>query len=71
MRRKGDMDTVVGKRPPHSGGSGKPSGKSSATHKSLITRNLKLAFGPVTNEKLPDRWLELLDQIDSKEDKKS
>ncbi len=71
MSRKGDMDTLVGRKPPHSGGSGKPPGKSSATHKALITRNLKLAFGPVTNEKLPDRWLELLGEIDSDEDKQS
>ena len=71
MSRKGDMDTLVGRKPPHSGGSGKPPGKSSATHKSLITRNLKLAFGPVTNEKLPERWLELLGEIDGNEDKQS
>jgi len=65
------MDTIVGRKPPHSGGNGKPPGKSSATHKSLITRNLKLAFGQVTSEKVPDRWLELLDQLDKNEDKKS
>ena len=65
------MDTLVGRKTPHSGGSGKPPGKSSATHKALITRNLKLAFGPVTNEKLPDRWLELLGEIDGNEDKPS
>lgn len=71
MSRKGDMDTLVGRKPPHSGGSGKPPGKSSATHKALITRNLKLAFGPVANEKLPERWLELLGEIDTNEDKQS
>lgn len=65
------MDTLVGRKPPHSGGSGKPPGKSSATHKALITRNLKLAFGPVANEKLPERWLELLGEIDTNEDKQS
>ncbi len=64
------MDTVVGRKPPHSGGAGKPAGNSSATHKALITRNLKLAFGPVTSEKIPERWIELLDQLDG-EDKKS
>src|SRR5262249_472779 len=71
MTRKGDMDTLVGKRPPHSGASGKPPGKSSATHKARIPRNLTPGFGPVTNEKLPDRWLELLDEIDGNEGKKS
>jgi hypothetical protein len=66
------MDTLVGRKPPHSSGSGKqPPGRSSATHKALITRNLKLAFGPVTNEKLPERWLELLDQLDDAEGNKS
>ena len=64
------MDTIVGRKPPHSGGNGKPPGKSSATHKALITRNLKLAFGQVTSEPVPERWLELLDQLDKAEDKK-
>ena len=70
MRRKGEMDTIVGRKPPHSTGNGKPPGRSSATHKALITRNLKLAFGQVTSEALPERWLELLDQLDKSEDKK-
>ncbi|MFZ2031364.1 MAG: NepR family anti-sigma factor [Vitreimonas sp.] len=64
------MDTLVGRKPPHSDGNGKLPGKSSATHKSLITRNLKLAFGQVTSEQVPDRWLQLLDQLDENEEKK-
>lgn len=64
------MDTIVGRKPPHSTGNGKPPGRSSATHKSLITRNLKLAFGQAAAEPLPESWLRLLDQLDKNEDDK-
>ncbi len=43
----------------------------SAAHKSLITRNLRLAYGEVASEGVPQRFLELLDKIGDAEDKKS
>ncbi len=43
----------------------------SAAHKSLITRNLRLAYGEVAGEGVPQRFLELLDKIGDAEDKKS
>lgn len=69
MRQKGEMDTIVGQKPPQSAGNGKPPGNSSAAHKALITRNLKLAFGQAAAEPLPESWLRLLDQLDKTEDK--
>ena len=49
---------------------GKRKGKS-ATHKGLITRNLRLAYGQVASEPMPKRFLDLLDQIDEPEDDQS
>ncbi len=43
----------------------------SAAHKSLITRNLRLAYGEVASEGVPQRFLELLDKLGDAEDKKS
>jgi hypothetical protein len=40
-----------------------------ATHKALITRNLRLAFGEVASEPVPDRFLDLLAKLDSGEKK--
>jgi len=37
----------------------------------LITRHLRLAYGEVTSEGVPDRFLEILNRIDDSEGKKS
>lgn len=58
-----DMDAVLNKNPEDAG---RRKGKASA-NKSLITRNLRLAYGEVTSEGVPDRFLDLLGQIDRKE----
>ena len=58
-----DMDAVLNKNPEDAG---RRKGKASA-NKSLITRNLRLAYGEVTSEGVPDRFLELLEKIDRKE----
>lgn len=68
MRRKDEMETVVSKRPPqevHKARKG-----TASNHKALITRNLRLAFGEVASEAVPDRFIELLGKIDSAEEKK-
>ena len=43
----------------------------SAAHKSLITRNLRLAYGEVASEGVPQRFLDLLDKLGDAEDKNS
>lgn len=43
----------------------------SATHKALITRNLRLAYGEVASEPVPQRFLDLLQQLGDAEEKKS
>ncbi|MEQ1819305.1 MAG: NepR family anti-sigma factor [Terricaulis sp.] len=58
-----DMDAVLNKNPEDAG---RRKGKASA-NKSLITRNLRLAYGEVQSEGVPDRFLELLEKIDRKE----
>lgn len=58
-----DMDAVLNKNPDDAG---RRKGKASA-NKSLITRNLRLAYGEVTSEGVPDRFLEILGKLDSKE----
>ncbi len=60
-----DMDAVLNK---HSDDSGKRKGKAS-THKSLITRNLRLAYGEVASESVPKRFLDILDKLEDGEDK--
>ena len=58
-----DMDAVLNKHPDDAG---KRKGKA-ATHKSLITRNLRLAYGEVASEAVPQRLLDLLNKIDDGE----
>lgn len=60
-----DMDAVLNKHPDDAG---KRKGKA-ATHKSLITRNLRLAYGEVASEAVPQRLLDLLNKIDDGEGK--
>lgn len=63
-----DMDAVLNK---NSDDAARRKGKSAA-NKSLITRNLRLAYGEVTSEGVPDRFLEILNRIDDdSEGKKS
>jgi hypothetical protein len=62
-----DMDAILSK---NDADPGKRKSKS-ATHKSLITRNLRLAYGEVAGEPVPDRFMELLNQIEDSEDDKS
>jgi hypothetical protein len=71
MRRKDEMETVVTRKPPLDGGPHKARKGTAANHKALITRNLRLAFGEVASEPVPDRFLELLGELDSAEAKKS
>lgn len=54
-----DMDAVLNK---NSEESGRRKGKSAA-NKSLITRNLRLAYGEVTSEGVPDRFMEILGRM--------
>jgi len=62
-----DMDAVLNK---NEADPGKRKSKS-ATHKGLITRNLRLAYGEVASEPVPQRFLDLLEQIDEGEDDQS
>lgn len=62
-----DMDAVLNKS---SEDAGKRKGKAAA-NKSLITRNLRLAYGEVTQEGVPDRFRDLLEQLGESEGKKS
>ncbi|MES1202996.1 MAG: NepR family anti-sigma factor [Pseudomonadota bacterium] len=52
---------------------GKPkkarSGASTSAHKALIARNLRLVYDEVAGENVPDRILELLDQMDKIKDR--
>jgi hypothetical protein len=68
MRRKDEMETVVSKRPPQE--AHKTRKGTAPNHKALITRNLRLAFGEVASEPVPDRFMELLGQLDTAEEKK-
>jgi hypothetical protein len=62
-----EMDAVLNK---NDADHGKRKSKS-ATHKSLITRNLRLAYGEVASEPVPQRFLDLLDRIEDPEDDQS
>lgn len=65
MRAK-PMETVVNaNKPPQAEERAKkgPDHASTATHKSLITRNLRLVYGEIAGEAIPDRLADLLDQI--------
>lgn len=65
MRRKDEMENMVTKKsPPRNGAGGAKS--ASAANKALIARNLRLAFGEVTSEPIPDEWLALLGKIEEK-----
>ena len=68
MARKDDMDTLMSKRPPDAG---LPRKGPTGNHKALITRNLRLAFGEVASEPVPDRFMDLLEKLDSAEEKRS
>lgn len=65
------MDAQVNNRPhaPGTPDQGKSPSKSSAATKALITRNLKLAYGEVAGEAVPQRFLDLLNAIDGEEKK--
>jgi hypothetical protein len=62
-----EMDAVLNKNDAEAG---KRKSKA-ATHKGLITRNLRLAYGEVAGEPVPQRFLELLNQIEDPEDDQS
>lgn len=68
MRRKDEMETLVTQKPLEANAQ-KPR-KTSGNHKALITRNLRLAFGEIASEPVPDRFLDLLGEIDNAEGKK-
>lgn len=66
MTRKDDeMDVQVNNKPkaPGAPDQGKSPSKSSAAAKALITRNLRLAYGEVAAEPMPQRLLDLLNAI--------
>ena len=66
------METLVTKKPPQSEARAeKPRKGTAAQHKALITRNLRLAFGEVAGEPVPDRFLDLLHRLDTAEEKPS
>lgn len=44
---------------------------STATHKALITRNLRLVYGEVASEPVPDRIQELLNQLGAAADSRA
>ncbi len=68
MARKDEMETLVSRKPPPEGL--KSTKGASPASKALITRNLRLAYGEVASEQLPDRLLDILSQIDEAEGKK-
>jgi hypothetical protein len=65
MRRKDEMETLVTRKPPQEGSAQRPRKGTASNHKALITRNLRLAFGEVASEPVPDRFLELLNKLDA------
>ena len=67
------METLVSNKPPKEPGNGseRPRRATAATHKALITRNLRLAFGEVAGEPVPKRFMDLLERIDSAKDGQS
>ena len=64
------MDTLVSKRPPSGPGTHKPA-KDKASHKTLISRHLKLVYDDIAREKLPQQMQDLLSQMDEKTEVKS
>jgi hypothetical protein len=72
MARKDDMEALAEKKPSQGGGDGRPKGKSpTAVQKALITRNLRLAYGEVVSEPVPQRFLDLLKELGDAEETKS
>lgn len=71
MRQKDEMETLVSKKPLDEGRSEKPRKGAPSNHKALITRNLRLAFGEVVSEPVPDRFMDLLERLDTAEEKPS
>lgn len=74
MAQKDIMETLVTNKPPQKEevGAKGPSGRAStATHKALITRNLRLVYGEVAGEQVPDRIMDLLNQLADRKDQKS
>ncbi len=69
MARKDEMETLVSKKPPPES-TKTTKGASAANNKALITRNLRLAYGEVASEPVPDRLLNILSQMDDAEGKK-
>ena len=64
------METLVSKKAPDmEGRAEKPRKGTAAHHKALITRNLRLAFGEVASEPVPDRFMDLLRRLDTAEEK--
>ena len=71
------METLITtKKPPRRDGKagspngGRSNGATSTAHKTLITRNLRLAYDEVAGESIPDGMLDLLDQLNAKEEGK-
>lgn len=62
-----DMDAVLNKDPKDAD---KRKSRAAAA-KSLITRNLRLVYGEVAGEGVPQRFLDLLNQIGESEEGKS
>jgi hypothetical protein len=73
-RWKSDMESLVHptKPPRRDGKVGKASKSGSSTaNKALITRNLRLVYDEIAGEQIPDRMIELLNQLGAKEGKGS
>lgn len=71
MAHKEELEALVSKKPPEDGSGYSQSKPASATHKALITRNLKMAYGQVASEPVPQRLLDILSNLDAVEEKKS
>lgn len=55
-------------KPPHNEDKAKSGGASTAAHKSMIARNLRLVYGEIASEPVPDKIADLLNQLgDGKE----
>jgi hypothetical protein len=61
------MDTLVSKKPPSGAGPRKPTKETKASHKTLISRHLKLVYDDIAREQLPQNLQDLLSQIDETE----
>ncbi|MGE0533050.1 MAG: NepR family anti-sigma factor [Hyphomonadaceae bacterium] len=67
------METMVNaNKPPHEDSKAKKAAAgSSAHHKALIARNLKLVYGEVASEPIPDQMADLLEQLSEAKGKQS